>query len=158
MVIVVGNYWQDPATERKGHPLCDAVQRSDGQVAGVVALALDLKWLARHLAERGLTSSQSILIADRTGNIISRLPNPDALIGKNMRKSHEGIMDGNTTGWEEAPGVDGCTQDLWLRATCAAARRSVPERGHVEGRSVLGYRHRFAARHRADRMPAFWWR
>jgi signal transduction histidine kinase len=38
------------------------------------------------------------------------LPNPEALIGKNMRKSHEDIMDGNTTGWEEAVGVDGSTR------------------------------------------------
>ena len=27
-----------------------------------------------------------------------------------MRKSHEAIMDGNTTGWEEAAGVDGITR------------------------------------------------
>jgi signal transduction histidine kinase/DNA-binding response OmpR family regulator len=105
--LVVGNYWQDPATGEKVIHFAMRFKGPDGQVSGVVALALDLKWLARHLAERGLTSSQSILIADRTGNIISRLPNPDALIGKNMRKSHEAIMDGNTTGWEEAPGVDG---------------------------------------------------
>jgi len=45
--------------------------------------------------------------ADREGNIISRLPKPDALVGKNMRKSHEGIMDGDTAGAEEAVGVDG---------------------------------------------------
>src|SRR5206468_11218262 len=80
---------------------------SNGEVAGVVYAGLDLKWLAEHLKERGLTSSQSILIADRLGNIIARLPNGDALVGKNMRKSHEVIMAGNTAGWEEPAGVDG---------------------------------------------------
>src|SRR5439155_10400668 len=31
----------------------------------------------------------------------------EKLVGKNMRKSHEDIMDGNVAGWHEAPGVDG---------------------------------------------------
>jgi hypothetical protein len=78
-----------------------------GPVTGVVYAALDLKWLSDHLKERGLASTQSILIADREGNIIARLPNPEQLVGKNMRKGHAEIMDGNTTGWEEATGVDG---------------------------------------------------
>ena len=71
---------------------------------------LDLRWLSEHLKERGLSPTSSILIADREGNIVARLPNPEALVGKNMRKSHEDIMDGDTTGWEEAVGVDGSTR------------------------------------------------
>jgi signal transduction histidine kinase len=66
--------------------------------------------LSEHLKERGLSPTSSILIADREGNIIARLPNPEALVGKNMRKGHAEIMDGNTTGWEEAVGVDGTTR------------------------------------------------
>src|SRR5258706_12282617 len=80
---------------------------NSGKCAGIVFAGLDLKWLDEHLKERGLTSSQSILIADRLGNIIARLPNGEKLVGKNMRQSHEDIMDGNVTGWHEAPGVDG---------------------------------------------------
>ena len=83
---------------------------ADGHPAGVVFAGLDLRWLSGTLKERGLSRTSSILIADRLGNIIARLPNPDALVGKNMRKSHEEIMDGNKTGWEEAKGVDGVTR------------------------------------------------
>src|SRR5437588_12498492 len=83
---------------------------ANGKVGGIVFAGLDLKWLAEHLKERGLTPQQSILIADRLGNIVARLPNGEALVGKNMRKSHEDIMDGNTAGWEEAAGVDGLTR------------------------------------------------
>ena len=78
-----------------------------GPPIGVVFAGLDLKWLSDHLKDRDLTSTQSILIADRVGNIIARLPNPDALVGKNMRGGHSAIMDGNTAGWEESMGVDG---------------------------------------------------
>jgi C4-dicarboxylate-specific signal transduction histidine kinase/ActR/RegA family two-component response regulator len=108
--VAVGNYWANPTTGQKAihfaHPFYDEA----GQIAGVVFVGLDLDWLSDHLKDRGLTPSQSILIADREGNIIARLPHPEQLVGKNMRKSHEGIMDGDTTGWEEAAGVDGVTR------------------------------------------------
>ncbi len=107
---VVGNYWVNPVSGAKVIHFATKFAATDGNTAGVVSVALDLKWLADHLANRGLAPSASILIADREGNIISRLPNPEVLIGKNMRKSHEGIMDGDRAGWEEAAGVDGMTR------------------------------------------------
>jgi signal transduction histidine kinase len=105
--LAVGNYWADPVTGRKMIHFAVRFGNSDGRTAGVVFAGLDLGWLSEHLKERGLAPTSSILIADREGNIIARLPNPEALVGKNMRKSHEDIMDGNTAGWEEAVGVDG---------------------------------------------------
>src|SRR6201987_119948 len=79
----------------------------DGVIAGVVFAGLDLAWLSDHLRERGLSPTASILIADREGNIIARLPHPELLVGKNMRASHERFMDGDEAGWDEAAGVDG---------------------------------------------------
>jgi two-component system, sensor histidine kinase and response regulator len=108
--LVVGNYWQEPGTGAKLLHFAMKFRNSNDQPGGVVFAALDLSWLSDHLADRGLPPSASILIADREGNIIARLPNPGALIGKNMRRSHEGIMDGDKTGWEEAAGVDGITR------------------------------------------------
>jgi signal transduction histidine kinase len=106
--MAVGNYWVDPASGVKQiHFGLQFSDEKDGSVVGVVFAALDLHWLSEHLKERGLTSTQSILIADREGNIIARLPNPEQLVGKNMRKGHAEIMDGHTAGWEEAIGVDG---------------------------------------------------
>jgi two-component system, sensor histidine kinase len=106
----VGHYFVDPATKEKMIHFAERFYDPNGKVAGIVFAGLDLKWLAEHLKERGLTQQQSILIADRLGNIVARLPNGEALVGKNMRKSHEDIMDGNTAGWEEAAGVDGLTR------------------------------------------------
>jgi len=108
--LAVGNYWADKASSQRMIHFALKFDRGDGHTAGVVFAGLDLRWLSEHLKERGLSPSASILIADREGNIIARLPNPDALVGKNMRKSHEEIMDGTTTGWEEAVGVDGLTR------------------------------------------------
>jgi signal transduction histidine kinase len=108
--LAVGNYWADPGTGRRMIHFAVRFGDGDGRTAGVVFAGLDLGWLSDHLKERGLAPTSSILIADREGNIIARLPNPEALVGKNMRKSHEAIMDGNTAGWEEAVGVDGTTR------------------------------------------------
>ena len=108
--LAVGNYWADKATNRRMIHFALEFKGVDGHTAGVVFAGLDLDWLSEHLKERGLSPTSSILIADREGNIVARLPHPGALIGKNMRKSHEAIMDGNTAGWEEAMGVDGVTR------------------------------------------------
>lgn len=108
--VAVGNYWADPETGDKTIHFAHRFYDTAGHIAGVVYAGLDLAWLSEHLKERGLSPTQSILIADREGNIIARLPHPEALVGKNMRKSHEGIMDGDTTGWEESVGVDGVTR------------------------------------------------
>jgi signal transduction histidine kinase len=108
--LAVGNYWIDPATGQKMIHFAVKFDDADGHPAGVVFAGLDLTWLSEHLKERGLSSTASILIADRRGNIVARLPHPEQLVGKNMRKSHEAIMDGDKSGWEEAKGVDGITR------------------------------------------------
>jgi two-component system, sensor histidine kinase and response regulator len=108
--LAVGNYWVDPATGQKAIHFAERFDDSEDRTAGVVFAGLDLAWLSRHLKERGLSPTASILIADREGNIIARLPHPELLVGKNMRKSHEEIMDGSEVGWEEAIGVDGATR------------------------------------------------
>jgi signal transduction histidine kinase len=105
--LAVGNYWADPTSDARMIHFALKFDSGNGHTAGVVFAGLDLGWLSEHLKERGLSPTQSILIADREGNIIARLPNPEVWVGKNMRKSHETIMDGNTTGSEEAAGVDG---------------------------------------------------
>ncbi|HEV2300953.1 MAG TPA: response regulator [Stellaceae bacterium] len=106
--LAVGTYWVDPKTGQKTihFGLRFSAERG-GPVTGVVFAGLDLDWLIDQLKERGLTPTQSILIADRKGNIIARLPHPEQLVGKNMAKGHAKVLTAKTTGWEEAKGVDG---------------------------------------------------
>jgi signal transduction histidine kinase len=148
--LAVGNYWKDPKT---GQTMIHFAQRfldPDGKVAGIVFAGLDLDWLSEHLRERGLSPTASILIADREGNIIARLPHPEALVGKNMRKSHEAIMDGDKAGWEEAKGVDGIVRifgyvpaqlppyDLFLSAGLSKADAFAPiDAATVRGISLI---------------------
>jgi HAMP domain-containing protein len=108
--VAVGDYWVDKASGLQMIHFALKFRSVDSHTTGVVFAGLDLAWLSAHLKERGLSPNSSILIADREGNIIARLPNPEMLVGKNMRRSHEAIMDGDTAGWEEAVGVDGVTR------------------------------------------------
>jgi signal transduction histidine kinase len=148
--LAVGNYWKDPKTGQKMIHFAQRFLDPDGKVAGIVFAGLDLDWLSEHLRERGLSPTASILIADREGNIIARLPHPEALVGKNMRKSHEAIMDGDKAGWEEAKGVDGIVRifgyvpaqlppyDLFLSAGLSKADAFAPiDAATVRGISLI---------------------
>jgi hypothetical protein len=108
--LAVGNYWADPASGQKMINFAQQFDDSNGCLAGVVFAGLDLNWLSDHLKGNGLSPTSSKTIADREGNIIVRLPHPEEFIGKNMRGSHERIMDGGEAGWEEVTGVDGVTR------------------------------------------------
>jgi len=108
--LVVGNYWVDPTNGQKMINFAQQLNDSNGGLAGVLFAGLDLTWLSDHLKGNGLSPTSSKLIADREGNIIARLPHPEEFVGKNMRASHERIMDGVEAGWEEVTGVDGVTR------------------------------------------------
>jgi hypothetical protein len=108
--LIVGNYWVDPANGQKMIHFAQQFDDSNGNLAGIVFAGLDLAWLSDHLKEHGLPPTSSKLITDREGNVIARLPNPEKFVGKNMRKSHEKIMDGGEPGWEEVTGIDGITR------------------------------------------------
>ena len=108
--LAVGNYWVDSITGQKMIHFAEQFDDGNGHLAGVVFAGLDLAWLSDHLMERGLPPAGSKLIADREGNIIARLPHPEEFVGRNIRKSHERIMDGGEAGWEEVTGVDGITR------------------------------------------------
>ena len=108
--LAVGNYWVDPASGQKMINFAQQFDDSNGYLSGVIFLGLDLNWLSDHLKGNGLPPTSSKTITDREGNIIARLPHPEEFIGKNMRGSHEKIMDGGEAGWEEVTGVDGVTR------------------------------------------------
>src|SRR5215469_4019924 len=108
--LVVGNYWIDPADGQKTINFALQITDDTGSPAGVVFAGLDLAWLSDHLKEAGVSRTSSKLVADRNGSIIARLPSPEKFVGKNMRASHERIMDGGEAGWEEVTGVDGITR------------------------------------------------
>jgi hypothetical protein len=110
--LAVENYWVDPVGSHKILHFAQQFDDNNDHLAGVVFAGMDLAWLSDHLKEQGFSSSSSKLIADREGNIIARVPHPEKFVGKNMRESHEDIMDGAEAGWEEVVDVDGVTRNF----------------------------------------------
>jgi hypothetical protein len=108
--LAVGNYWTEPASGQRTIHFAERFDDGAGHIGGVVFAGLDLAWLSDHLKERGLSPTASMLIADREGTIIARVPHPERFIGRNIRRSHEKIMDADEVGWEETTGVDGITR------------------------------------------------
>ncbi|MBJ6125788.1 sensor histidine kinase [Microvirga splendida] len=83
---VVGEY--TPAFEEGGlgpHPvlpLALPIWNDRGDVVGVLAAALDLRWLSQKLKERTVPANGSITVADRNGIVLVQEPQPERFLGK----------------------------------------------------------------------------
>ena len=78
---VIGEYTEGRVALRPVLPLALPLRDQAGAVIGVVAAALDLRWLTGKLKERGLAKGGSVTVADRNGVILAR----DA-IGRAVRR------------------------------------------------------------------------
>jgi PAS domain S-box-containing protein len=83
---VVGEY--TPAFEEGGlgpHPvlpLALPIWNDRGDVVGVLAAALDLRWLSQKLRERTVPENGSLTVADRNGIVLVQEPQPQRFIGR----------------------------------------------------------------------------
>ncbi|MCC2654263.1 MAG: hypothetical protein K0Q60_4429, partial [Microvirga sp.] len=83
---VVGEY--TPAFEEGGlgrHPvlpLALPIWNDRGDVVGVLAAALDLRWLSQKLKERTVPENGSVTVADRNGIVLVQEPQPERFLGR----------------------------------------------------------------------------
>jgi len=87
-----------------GFPLDD----DQGRVVGVLALAIDLVRYQFVLDAVTLVPGSAITIVDDAGTIIARSPQPESLVGKDVRSTE--IVDtvlSQASGQAQAPGIDG---------------------------------------------------
>ncbi|MCB5176135.1 sensor histidine kinase [Microvirga lenta] len=93
-------------------PLAMPIWSDDGEVSGVIATALDLRWLGQKLKERVLPAGGSVTIADRNGIILAREPLPERFIGTRIPESFREIVHSNHAGSFEAVSQDGVRRIL----------------------------------------------
>jgi PAS domain S-box-containing protein len=107
---VVGEY--TPVFEEGGldpHPvlpLALPIWNDRGDVVGVLAAALDLKWLSQKLKERTVPENGSVTIADRRGIVIVQDPFPESLVGKLLPWNYLAQARANEVGTAETVSVD----------------------------------------------------
>jgi PAS domain S-box-containing protein len=108
---VVGDY--TPVFEEGGlrpHPvlpLALPIWNEKGDVIGVLAAALDLKWLAEKVKERTVPANGSVTIADRRGIVIVQDPNPERLLGKLLPQDYLNQARAKTLGTAQTVSADG---------------------------------------------------
>jgi PAS domain S-box-containing protein len=78
---VIGDYTDDRVLQVPILPVAFPLKDHGGRTIGVVAAALDIKWLGSRLAERALPGGGSLTVADRNGRILAREPFPERFVG-----------------------------------------------------------------------------
>ncbi|WP_201860381.1 sensor histidine kinase [Microvirga soli] len=63
-------------------PLALPIWNNRGDVVGVLAAALDLRWLSQKLKERTVPENGSVTVADRNGIVLVQEPQPERFLGR----------------------------------------------------------------------------
>src|SRR5258708_20235491 len=74
--LAIGNYQLGRITGRKILLYGIPWRGDNGEMRGFIWAALDLDWLARHFADRFPPPDTTLMIPDRNGTILPRLPDP----------------------------------------------------------------------------------
>jgi PAS domain S-box-containing protein len=85
-------------------------QSADGRPAGVVAVALDLRWLQSMLDELPLPEGATASITDRSGTVLARRPDPDLFAGRAAPPFAQDMLRDARAGVQEVAGFDGRTR------------------------------------------------
>jgi signal transduction histidine kinase len=104
---VAGNFQVSQITGAKVLPFAIALRDPAGGAVGVVWAAIDLDWLADHFADRFTTRNLTLLMADREGTILVRLPDQSNWIGKPIGDGFMRLVSAAAEGVVEMTGIDG---------------------------------------------------
>lgn len=93
-------------------PLALPIRDDDGRITGVIATALDLRWLNQKLKERVIPADGSVTVADRNGIILAREPLPERLIGTRIPEPFMKYVNDAEMGSFETVSQDGVKRIL----------------------------------------------
>ncbi len=102
----IGPYTRSKISDRDIIPLALPIVR-DGKAQGAIIAGLDLGWLGRQLARRGVGRGGSAIIADRNGVIIAREPEPLRYIGTKISQTNMHLVQSQTSGTANIVSLDG---------------------------------------------------
>ena len=88
-------------------PLALPIWNDRGDVVGVLAAALDLRWLAEKVKERTVPQGGSVTISDRNGIVIVQDPHPERMLGKLLPQDYLVQARAKSVGTAETVSIDG---------------------------------------------------
>ena len=142
---VVGEYTVSRLSPYAGLPMAAPIRNEAGDVIGVLAAGLDLRWLEERLKGRDFTRGGALTIADRNGVIIAREPYPEQFIGTRIPEAFLPLVRATAPGSREVliktvPGGSSATcRRPRTRLGCTSARgcpRTRPSQPSTERRAV----------------------
>ncbi len=108
--VVTGGFIISQTTGRPAIPIARSYRGADGQREGSVAILLDTVWLEHYLTERSLPKDASILLADRGGTILARVPEISGLAGQPLPARYRPMWDSTSKGVADVPDFDGLSR------------------------------------------------
>jgi PAS domain S-box-containing protein len=103
----IGTYEVSPVNGASILPLTEPLRDAKGAKIGFAWATLDLDALSRQFAERFAGPDPTLVMADRDGTIILRLPDPAAWVGKKMDEKYRYVLDAAAEGTVDVVGIDG---------------------------------------------------
>nr|WP_281378944.1 PAS domain-containing protein [Azospirillum oleiclasticum] len=82
----------------------------DGAPDGVVVILLSVRWLERYLAQTPLPPGATVLIADRSGTVLARVPELPGLSGQPLPERYRPLWEAGAKGVSALTGIDGVTR------------------------------------------------
>ncbi|HYG88974.1 MAG TPA: PAS domain-containing protein [Azospirillum sp.] len=79
---------------------------TDGTRAGVMTALLDIHWLEIYLAKKPIPSDATIVMTDRDGTVMARVPPIPGIVGQPLPERYRFMLDGDRRGTTEMTGFD----------------------------------------------------
>ena len=105
-VFAIGNFTASKISDRNIIPLAMPIVRNE-KVEGAIVAGLDLEWLSRHLRDRSVSRSGTIVIADRNRVIVARQPSPEKYVGRTLGTDSQTRINLPAAGVADIVGIDG---------------------------------------------------
>jgi two-component sensor histidine kinase len=93
-------------------PVAVRIQGADAATVGVALAYLDLRWLERRLEQRPLPQGGSLTVADQSGTIIARVPQPERFVGTIIPDDFIHLVSASQPGSLEVLSQDGTRRIL----------------------------------------------
>jgi two-component sensor histidine kinase len=119
--VVVGDFVR-LGGDRPALPVARSIRDASGGANGIIAVHLDLTWLAAQLKKRGVPPGGSLTIADRHGTIISRDPLFERFVGTEIPAEFMRLVHAPAPGVEEVTSQDGTRRVLGYVPAAAGPR------------------------------------
>jgi two-component system, sensor histidine kinase len=81
-----------------------------GKPGGAVTALLDVAWMADYFEQKPLPHNASLMIADRNGTLIARIPELPGAVGRRLPERFLSLLEATQPGSVEMPGLDDRTR------------------------------------------------